>query len=157
MRRKSASKAPVVAAPSLAPTTPEDTDPIFDAINAHHQITMAFLEAVNLETGLAPGGAKFKKASAATNRAWDDLRRASERLVERSPTSLRGAQALLEHVCRFNRGEFKVGKGNYTEPEMWPTELHFLDENLLTIVGQVIADAVATADTGFVKPARQRV
>src|SRR5690242_6764453 len=119
MRRKSASKAPVVEAPSLAPTTPEDTDPIFDAINAHHQATMAFLRAVNLETRLAPTGQKLKKASVVTNKAWDEFRRASEGLVERAPTSLRGARALLDYVRRFNRGEFKVGKGNYTEPEMW--------------------------------------
>jgi hypothetical protein len=88
---------------------------------------------------------------------WDDFRRASEGLVERGPTSLRGAQALLDYVCRFNRGEFKVGKGNYTEPEMWPTELHFLDEKLLTIVGQVIAEAAATVDVGAVRPAHHRV
>jgi hypothetical protein len=157
MRKKSASKPPVVAAPSLAPTAHEDSDPIFDAINTHHQATMAFLRAVSLETRLAPGGPKLKKASVLTNRMWDDFRRASEGLVERGPTSLRGAQALLDYVCRFNRGEFKVGKGNYTEPEMWPTELHFLDEKLLTIVGQVIAEAVATADVGAVRPAHHRV
>ena len=153
MRRKAASKPPVVAAPSLAPTTPEDRDPVFDAINMHHQATMAFLRAVNLETRLAPTGSKLKNASAVTNRAWDDFRRYSEKLVERPPTSLRGAQALLDYVCRFNRGEFKVGKGNYTEPDMWPTELHFLDEKLLTIVGQAIAEAAAMADAGCAKPA----
>ena len=104
MRKKAASKPPVVEAPSLAPTTHEDTDPIFDAINAHHQVTMAFLRAVNLETRLAPTGPKLKKASVVTNKAWDEFRRASERLVERPPTSLRGARALLDYVRRFNHG-----------------------------------------------------
>lgn len=157
MRRTTASNTPVVIAPSIAPTTPKDTDPIFGAINAHHQATMAFLRAVDIENQLPPRGPKFKKASAVTNRMWDDFSRASERLVERPPTSLGGARALLDYVCRFNRGEFKAGKHNYTEPEMWPADLHVLDEKLLTILDKVIAEAAVITDADCAKPAHQRV
>ena len=156
MRSVAASNTPVVVAPSIAPTAPEGIDPIFRAIEAHHQATMAFLRAVNVESRLAPGAPKFKQASAVTNRMWDAFERASEGLVAKPPTSLPGAQALLTYVCRFNRGEFKAGKRNCTGPEMWPVDLHFLDEKLLTVVGKVMTD-VANPDAACAAPVNQRV
>jgi hypothetical protein len=128
-------------------------DPSWGAIETHRRATMAFLRAIKVESQLAPRDRKFKAASVAANRKWAAFKRASEKLVERPPSSWAGLRALLDYVHRFNTGAFEVGKGNYTEPELWPEDLRFLAEKLPAAVGKAIAQ-ISTSDERHVSRSR---
>lgn len=103
-------------------------DPMFAAIEIHKR---AFVEHLKAQRDLAYGEDASPQISArkhaqlrrADRKAYDAYSSASAELAALRPTTLAGVSALLDHVERFNAGEFGLAddsKGWRSGVTMWP-------------------------------------